>query len=50
MLLKSDLVVALDRNDNILEDGYIVIEDDRIVEMGLQKDLTLAGSSMMSLN
>lgn len=39
MLLKSDLVVALDRNDNILEDGYILIEDDRIVEIGFQKDL-----------
>ena len=39
ILLKSDLVVALDRHDQILEDGYLVIEDDRIVEMGLQKDL-----------
>jgi 5-methylthioadenosine/S-adenosylhomocysteine deaminase len=38
-LLKSDLVVALDREDRILKEGYIVIEDDRIVEMGLQKDL-----------
>jgi 5-methylthioadenosine/S-adenosylhomocysteine deaminase len=38
-LLKSDLVVALDREDRILKEGYLVIEDDRIVEMGLQKDL-----------
>jgi 5-methylthioadenosine/S-adenosylhomocysteine deaminase len=39
VLLKSDLVVALDREDRILNEGYLVIEDDRIVEMGLQKDL-----------
>jgi 5-methylthioadenosine/S-adenosylhomocysteine deaminase len=38
-LLKSDLVVALDLEDRILREGYIVIEDNRIVEMGLQKDL-----------
>ena len=38
-LLKSDLVVALDRGDRIFKEGYLVIEDDRIVEMGLQKDL-----------
>ena len=38
-LLISDLVVALDREDRILKEGYLVIEDDRIVEMGLQKDL-----------
>ena len=39
MLLKSDLVVALDQQDRILEEGYLVIEDNRIVEMGLQKDI-----------
>ena len=39
VLLKSDLVVALDREDRILQEGYLVIEDDRITEMGLQKDL-----------
>jgi 5-methylthioadenosine/S-adenosylhomocysteine deaminase len=38
-LVISDLVVALDREDRILKEGYLVIEDDRIVEMGLQKDL-----------
>ena len=39
MLLKSDLVVALDREDRILKDGYLLVENDRIIEMGLQKDL-----------
>jgi len=38
-LLKSDLVVALDPEDLILREGYLVIEGNRIVEMGLQKDL-----------
>ena len=38
-LLKSDLVVALDHDDLILKGGYIIVEEDRIVEMGLQKDL-----------
>ena len=39
LLLRSDLVVALDQEDHILNEGYIVIEDDHIAEMGLQKDL-----------
>lgn len=39
LLLKSDLIVTLDERDRILKDGYIVVEDDRIVEMGFQKDL-----------
>lgn len=39
LLVKSDLVVALDKEDTILKDGYLVIENDRITEMGLQKDL-----------
>lgn len=39
LLVKSDLVVALDKEDTILKDGYLVIENDRIIEMGLQKDL-----------
>lgn len=39
MLLKSDLVVALDPSDTILREGYLVVENDRIVEAGLQKDL-----------
>jgi 5-methylthioadenosine/S-adenosylhomocysteine deaminase len=38
-LVTSDLVVTLDREDRILKDGYLVIEDDRIVDMGLRKDL-----------
>jgi 5-methylthioadenosine/S-adenosylhomocysteine deaminase len=38
-LLKSDLVVCLDSNDRILKEGYIVVEDDRVLEMGLWKDL-----------
>jgi 5-methylthioadenosine/S-adenosylhomocysteine deaminase len=39
LLVKSDLVVALDKKDTILKEGYLVIEADRIIEMGLQKDL-----------
>ena len=39
VVLKSDLIVALDREDHILNDGYLIVEDDRIVEMGRQKDL-----------
>jgi len=39
MLLKSDVLVALDRDDHILKQGYLVVEDDRIIEMGFQRDL-----------
>ncbi|MGE5642647.1 MAG: amidohydrolase family protein [Byssovorax cruenta] len=39
VLLKSDLVVTLDPQDRIVQEGYLVVEDDRITEMGLQKDL-----------
>jgi 5-methylthioadenosine/S-adenosylhomocysteine deaminase len=39
LLLKSDLVVALDKDDHILKEGYIRIEDERIAEIGLQRDL-----------
>src|ERR1041385_6974815 len=39
VLLMSDLVVALDREDRILQEGYLVLEDGRIIEMGAQKDL-----------
>jgi 5-methylthioadenosine/S-adenosylhomocysteine deaminase len=39
ILLKSDVLVALDREDRILQEGYLVLEEDRILEMGLQKDL-----------
>jgi 5-methylthioadenosine/S-adenosylhomocysteine deaminase len=38
-IIKSDLVVALDLEDRILEEGYLVIENDQIIEMGLQKNL-----------
>lgn len=39
ILLKSDLIVAFDQDDRVLKEGYLVIEDDRIIEMGFQKDL-----------
>jgi 5-methylthioadenosine/S-adenosylhomocysteine deaminase len=39
LLLKSDILVTLDPQDRILKDGYILVEEDRIVEIGLQKDL-----------
>jgi len=39
LFLKSDIVVSLDQDDHILKEGYIVVEDDIIIEMGLQKDL-----------
>lgn len=39
VLLKSDILVALDQEDRILQEGYLVLEEDRILEMGLQKDL-----------
>jgi len=39
ILIKSDVVVALNQEDQILKEGYIVVEEDRITEMGLQKGL-----------
>ena len=39
LVLRSDIVLTLDQEDQILKEGYIVIEDDHIAEMGLQKDL-----------
>src|SRR5262245_1881560 len=39
VLLKSDLVVTLDQDDHILKEGYIIVENDTIIEMGLQKNL-----------
>ncbi len=39
MLLKSDWVVALDSKDTMLKEGYIVVEDSRITDIGLQKNL-----------
>ena len=38
-LLKSDLVVALDQKDQVLDEGYLVVENDRIIEMGLVKNI-----------
>ena len=38
-LLKSDLVVTLDQDDRILKEGYLIVEDNLIIEIGLQKDL-----------
>ena len=38
-LLKSSIIVTLDSDDLILKDGYLIVDDDRIVEIGLQKDL-----------
>ena len=39
LLLKSELVVTLDQDDHILKEGYIILEDNTIIEMGFQKDL-----------
>jgi 5-methylthioadenosine/S-adenosylhomocysteine deaminase len=39
LLLNSDLIVTLDPDNHILKEAYIIVEDDSIVEMGLQKDL-----------
>ena len=39
LLLKSNLIVTLNPDDLILKEGYLIIEDDRIIEMGLQSNL-----------
>ena len=39
LLITSDIVVALDQEDHIIREGYLVVEDDRIIEIGQQKDL-----------
>ena len=39
LLLNSDLIVTLNPDDHILKEAYIIVEDDTIIEMGLQKDL-----------
>jgi 5-methylthioadenosine/S-adenosylhomocysteine deaminase len=39
LILKCELIVALDSNDRILPEGYMIVEGDSILEMGLQKDL-----------
>jgi 5-methylthioadenosine/S-adenosylhomocysteine deaminase len=38
-LIKTDLIATLDPDDRILKEGYLIIEDDSIIEMGLQKNL-----------
>ncbi len=38
-LITCDVVVCLDKTDQIYKKGYLVVEDDRIVEIGYQKDL-----------
>jgi len=38
-LITSDAVVCLDASDHIYKQGYLVIEDERIVEIGAQKEL-----------
>jgi 5-methylthioadenosine/S-adenosylhomocysteine deaminase len=38
-LLKSDIVVTLNQDDRILKQAFLIVENDSIVEMGLQKDL-----------
>lgn len=40
--IKSAAVLCLDASDHIYRDGYLVIEDDRISEIGFQKDLSAA--------
>jgi 5-methylthioadenosine/S-adenosylhomocysteine deaminase len=39
LLLKIDLIVTLDPDDRVLKEGYLIIEDDSIIEIGLQKNL-----------
>ncbi len=38
-LITSDAVVCLDKSDQIFKKGYLVVENDRIIEIGYQKDL-----------
>ena len=39
LLLKSNLIVTLNPDDLILKDGYLIVEDDRVIEIGLQINL-----------
>ena len=39
-LIKSAVVLCLDASDQIYENGYLVIENDHITEIGFQKDLS----------
>ena len=38
-LLTSNLIATLNPDDLILKEGYLIIEDDRIIEMGIQTNL-----------
>lgn len=38
-LITSDVVLCLDASDHIYKEGYLVIENERIIEIGYQKDL-----------
>ena len=38
-LITCDALVCLDAADHIYKKGYLVVEDDRITEMGYQQDL-----------
>ena len=40
-LIKSAVVLCLDSSDQIYENGYLVVEDDHIVEIGYQKNLNV---------
>ena len=39
-LITAKMVACLDSADHIYEDGYLTVEDGRIVEIGYQKDLS----------
>ena len=39
-LIKCSMVACLDTADRIFKDGYLIIEDDRIVDIGFLKDLS----------
>jgi 5-methylthioadenosine/S-adenosylhomocysteine deaminase len=39
-LIKCKMVACLDTADRIYSDGYLIIEDDRIIDIGFQKDLS----------
>jgi hypothetical protein len=39
-LFKYSMVACLDTADRIYENSYLIIENDRIVDVGLQKDLS----------
>ena len=40
-LIKSRLIACLDSEDHIIEDGYLIIHDNRIVDIGYSKDISV---------